>query len=151
MINNIFQLDPKKHLFPIREWCESKENSFNTTFESIELAYVGLRCKAVLFFLSVAICNNYKDHESAQQSQILLKASQDFIQSYTCVFLDIKKLSNERIDRIIQTLDSMYLNIYTKEEEIYQSNLNILKTDCEFCLEIRNIFSTYAFRFFDKD
>ena len=147
----IFEHNPTKHLFPLKNWNECKEKDLFESFQVIDVAYLALRCRAALFSLSAIEGNKATESDGGQKSQFLLDASYDFIPAYVCIFIDVEKLGIKKLEQIKDTLDFMYSNIHTSEKEICKFSKEFLKNDCDFCLEIRNIFSTYAFRFFDKD
>ena len=146
-----FELNPAKHLFLLRDWYEKKEKDLIESFQVLDVAYVALRCRAALLSLSVIEDNKTKNEGGHNQSQFFLEASYDFIPAYVSVFIDVEKLGDKKLEQIKDTLDFIYLNIYIAEKEIYKNSKDILKKDCDFCLEIREIFSTYAVRFFSKN
>jgi len=144
----IFEHNPTKHLFPLKNWYERKEKDSFKSFQVIDAAYVALRCRAALFSLSTIKANKAKETDRIQQSQFFLEASYDFIPAYICIFIDVEKLGIKKLEQIKDTLDFMYLNIHTSEKEIYKNSKEFLENDCDFCLEIRKFFSKYSARFF---
>ena len=151
MTKLIFELDPTKHLFPLKEWYENEHKNLTEPLSLNVLAYVALRCFQATLACCMILKSNVEDFESSENYKMLLKISHDFMPAYGSVFLDVEKYGYDKMKEIQTTLGDMYFSLYKEEEKIYIDAGDILESDCEFCISLKDFFAEYAIKFFGKD